>query len=177
MNANINLLLYKDEEELKRKKRIRNFNFIALLFLIGAGVLSAGIFVMNQAANVGSLKTQQQDVLKKISKFRDQKIKLMVINNRTENIDKILKKRIDFPKITSSLLARMPGEISIVNFEIENGIVTISGESKSILAISELMDNLTDMVRNKETIKSLTLNSLVLDYDRNTYNISVESEL
>jgi hypothetical protein len=177
MSANINLLLHTDEESLKREKRVKTLNFVAVGFLIVIGSISLCLFILIKVMNLESIKKEQGSVLVKMSKFQSRQIKLFVLNNRIENIDKILKMRKDLSKITNGLIAKVPGQFFIDRLESDNKSVTISGQSMSLSTIGEFIDNLTDMARKKEIIKSLTLNSLILDQNGNTYQISVKSDL
>jgi len=179
MNTDINLLSHTDEETLRKNKSTKIFNLIAAVFLIGVCLISVSIFIMISTVNAESksIRKEQADVLKKMSKFQDRQVKLFILSNRVENIDKLLQTRRDFPKISNGLLVKVPSDLSLSSFEINDSSVIISGESKSLLTISEFIGNLTDMARRKEIIKSLTLNSLVLDDSDNTYVIIVSSQL
>lgn len=177
MNANINLLIGTDEETLKRKKRIKALNLTAAASLLGIGLISLVIFILIQSVNSSSAKKEQGDILKKVSQAQAKQAKLFVLDNRVENIDKILKTRRDLPKAMNSLLAKIPPELSISDFEINDKSVIIAGQSKSLFTIGEFINNFTDMARKKEIIKSLTVNSLSLDGDRGSYQISVRSEM
>ncbi len=177
MSANINLLLRTDEESLKRKKRIKILNFAAAASLIGVGLISLSLFILIQVASPESVNREQADAFKKMSQFQGRQVKLLILNNRIENIDKILKIRKDLSKIMSSLLVKIPNNLSIDDFEVDSKSVIITGQSRSLFLIGEFINNLTDMVRKKEVIKSLTLNSLTLDESKNVYLISIKSEL
>lgn len=177
MNANINLLLRTDEESLRRKKRIKIFNFAAGISLISVGLISLFIFMSIKAADSSSIRNEQEIVLKKISQFQDRQVKLFILNDRAENIDKILRIRKDISVTMNSLLTKVPGSLSIDNFQADEKSVVITGQSRSLSAIGEFINNLTEMVRRKEIIKSLTLNSLILDEGKNAYRVSISSEL
>jgi hypothetical protein len=177
MSANINLLLRTDEESLKRKRRIKILNFAAVISLMIVGLISLSLFMLIQVVSPESLGKEQENALREISQFQSRQAKLLILNNRVENIDKILKIRKDLSKTTNSLLAKIPSELSIDDFEVDDKSVIITGQSKSLFVIGEFINNLTDMVRNKEIIKSLTLNSLALDEGKNTYQISIKSDL
>ena len=177
MSTDINLLLRTDEESLKQKRRIKILNFTAVASLIGVGLISLGIFILIQIVNPESLKKEQEDMLGRISQFQNRQVKLFVLNNRVENIEKILKIRKDLSKAMNGLLAKIPSNFSIDTFEIDDKMVIIAGQSNSLFTIGEFINNLTDMVRNKEIIKSLMLNSLVMDEGKNAYQISVKSEM
>lgn len=177
MSADINLLLRTDEESLKRKRRIKILKFAAIASLIGVGSISLVIFILIQVFNPASIKKEQADVLTKISRLQSRQAKLFVLNDRVENIDKILKTRKDLTKTMNGLLVKIPNQLSIDDLEVNDKSVIISGQSKSLFAIGEFINSLTDMVRNKEIIKSLTLNSLILNESKNVYQISVRAEL
>lgn len=177
MSADINLLLRTDEESLKRKKRIKILNLTAAIFLVGVGLISLIIFISIQVINPESIRKEQGDVLRKLSGFQSRQLKLFVLNNRAENIDEILKTRKDLSKTMGGLLAKIPDQLSIENFEIDSKSIVIAGHSKSLFVIGEFINNLTDMVLKKEIIKSLTLSYLILDEGKNTYQVSIKSGL
>jgi len=177
MNTNINLLIHKDEESLKQKKRIRSFYFVAIVSMIVVGLISLSIFLLIQIVNSTSVKKDQEDTMRKISQFQNLQAKLFIINNRVEDIDKIMKTRKDLSKITSGLLAKIPSELSVGDFEVSDQTFILTGQSSSLVAIGELINNLTDMVRNKEIIKSLTLSSLTLEGIGEGYTVSIKSDL
>ncbi len=179
MSANINLLLHRDEELLKQKNRIKGFNLAAVLSLVGVGLISISIFLLTQsvAIEASSATKDQENILRKIFQFQNRQIKLFIVNNRVENIDKIMKTKKDLSKTTGSLLAKVPDGLSVNNFEITDKEVILTGKSESLAVIGELINNLTDMVRKNEIIKSLTLSSLALEQSSGVYTVSVKSEL
>lgn len=177
MSANINLLIQTDEESVRRRKRVKVFNLSAAVFLICVGLISLVIFLLIQAVNTAALKREQEEILAKMSQFQNRQARLFILNDRIQNIDQILSGRKDFAKTMNNLLTKIPSNLSIDNFELDDGSIVIAGQSKSLSTIGEFINNLTDMVRNKEVIKSLTLNSLTLDGGKNTYQVSVRSTL
>lgn len=177
MNTNINLLLRTDEESLRQKKRLKILNYIAITSLIGIGLISLVIFLLIQITGPESINKEQISVLGKISQFQNKPAKVFVLNNRLENIDKVMKIKNDLSKTMGSILAKVPNNLFINGFEVDGVSVILSAESKSLFAIGEFINNLTDMVRKKEIIKSLILNSLIFDDAKNTYQVLVKSEL
>lgn len=177
MSTNINLLLRIDEESLKRKKRIKILNFIAFMLLIGVGCLSLILFMLIQINNTSGIKKEQDDILGKISQSQGKRIKLFVLNNRINNIQEILGKRKDLSKTMNTIFAKIPNGLSIEGLEIDDKVISLRAQSTSLFTIGELINNLTDMVRKKEIISSLTLNSLVFDESKNSYQVSIKSEL
>jgi hypothetical protein len=177
MSTNINLLLRTDGESVKQKRKVRALNSYAIWSLVGVGLISLCLFVWIQIINLGDIKKEQQNILAKMSEFQGRQVKLFVLNDRVTSISNIFKTRKDLSKITASLLIKIPGNLLVNDFEVDGQTVIIAGESRSLAVIGEFINNLTDMVVRKEIIKSLTLNSLSLDTGKNTYQVSIKSDL
>lgn len=177
MNTNINLLLQTDEESLKRQKRARRLNFIAITFLVVVGGISVILFLATQVVNPSAIVREQNVVLEQISKEQNKQAKFFILNNRIDNIEKILQKRLELGKVTNALLAKAPARLFIESLEVDDKQVFMTANSSSLLAIGELINNLTDMVRKKEIISSLTLTTLVFDESKNSYQVSIKSQL
>ena len=177
MSADINLLLNKDEQEIKRLWRVKTLNFVAVMLLIGLGVISLFIFLLIQVISSSSIKKEQDDVLRKISQFKNREAKLFIQDNRINNITEILAKRKDLSKVSSVLLAKIPNRLFVESLTVDDKTVSMTTQSTSLFAIGEFINNLTDMVRKKDTIKSLTIVTLVFDETRNSYQVSVKSDL
>ena len=176
MNTNINLLLQVNEESLKRQKKVKRFYFIAIMFLAVVGGISVLLFLLIQLINPSSIKKDQNAIIEQISKSQNKQAKFFILNNRINNIEKILQRRLELGKVTDSLLAKTPDRLFIEDLEIDDKQVIMTAKSTSLLAIGELINNLTDMVHKKEIIKSLTLTTLVFDESKNSYQVSIKSQ-
>ena len=176
MNTNINLLIQTNEESLRRQKRVKRLNFIAATLLVGVSAMSLIIFLLIQIISPSTILREQNNIIKKISQFQNRKAKLFILNNRVENIEKILAKRKDLARITNVMLAKTPSRLSIEDLEVDDKTVIMTAYSTSLSAIGELINNLTDMVRKKEIINSLTLSTLVFDEGKNSYQVSLKAQ-
>lgn len=177
MNTNVNFVLPKDEAFLKEQKRGKIINVIAIAFPILVGVVSLIIFLITQAINPVSIKEQQEKTIGELSRLQDKKIKLLIINDRLDNIDELLKKRKDFTEKINILLSKMPNEVLLQNLQIDNTKLLLIVSSASLGAIDELINNLIDMAAKREIISSLSLDSLTFDENGNNYLVSLKSEL
>lgn len=176
MNTDINLLLPKDDETIRKLKKVKILKFAAVMSLMGIGLISLIIFLLIQIINPSSMQKEQDQILRKISQFQERKAKLFIVNDRINSIAEILGKRKNLSKTADILLAKTPNKLLIENLEIDDTIISLTGKSTSLSAIGEFINNLTDMVRKKE-ISSLTLNSLSFDEGNNVYLVSIKSEL
>ena len=176
MNTNINLLIQTNEESLRRQKRVKRLNFIAATLLVGVSAMSLIIFLLIQIISPSAILREQNNIIKKISQFQNKQAKLFILNDRVENIEKILAKRKDLARITNVMLAKTPSRLFIEDLEVDDKTIIITAYSASLSAIGELINNLTDMVHKKEIINSLTLNTLVFDEGKNSYQVSVKAQ-
>ena len=177
MNTNINLLLRKDEETLKRQRKIKKLNLLAVSFLIAIGALSLLIFLLIQIINPSSVKKEQDETLRKISAYQTQQAKLLILENRVNNISEILNKRKDLSKVIQTILTKTPDRVFIESLEADGKSVIMTAQSSSLSSIGDFINNLTDMVRKKDLIDALTINALIFDEARNSYQISLTANL
>lgn len=177
MNTNINLLLGKDDESVKRLKKVKILNFVAFMSLMGIGLASLIIFLLIQVINPSSIQKEQDEVLRKISQLQEKKAKLVIINDRINSIAEILEKRKNLSKTANTLLAKTPNKLLIENVEINDTVISLTAQSNSLAQIGEFINNLTDMVRKKEIINSLVLNTLAFDESKNSYAVSIKADL
>jgi len=177
MNANINLLLRKDEETLKRQRRIKKLNLLAVSFLIGIGALSFFIFLLIQIINPTSVKKEQDETFRKISVYQTRQAKLLILENRVNNISEIFNKRKDLSKVIQTILTKTPDRIFIESLEVDGKSVIMTAYSSSLSSIGDFINNFTDMVRKKDLIDALTINALVFDEERGSYEISLTANL
>ncbi len=184
MSADINLLLYKEDELLKRRKRAQILNVIAVIVLTLIGIISLIIFLRIKAIDINSIKKEQDEILRKISKQQTKQAKLFVLNDKLNSIQEIFAKRQEtiakkqnLTKITSGLLTAIPVSLAVGNLEMDDKIIVLAGSSTSLFTIGELINNLTNMVYKKEIISSLTLTGLIFKETENIYQVSVKAEL
>lgn len=177
MSTDINLLLRKDDESVRRLRKVKILNFAAVMSLMGIGIISLVIFLLIKTVNTPSIQKEQDEILQKISQLQDKKAKIFIVNDRINNITEILEKRRDLSKVANAFLAKTPNKLLIENLEIDDRVISLTAKSTSLSAIGEFINSVTDMVRKKEMISSLTLNSLVFDEINNSYSMSIKSEL
>lgn len=177
MTANINLLLPKDNESLQRKKKAKKLNIAAVISVFSIGIMSLVIFLLIQAVNPSSINQEKEEVLGKLSQLQGRQAKLLAVNDRVSSITEILEKRRSLSKITSTFLEKVPDNLSIDQLEISNTAITMTSQSPSLFTIGELINNLTDMVRKKESISSFTLTSLVFNEGQRNYQLAIKLEL
>lgn len=177
MNTSINFVLPKDKELVKRQKKGKVINAIAIIFPIMVGVVSLIIFLITQSINPLAIRKQQEEVIGKIAQLQDKKIKLFIIKDRLDNIEDLLKKRTNFSEKISSLISKTLGEVVVDSLEMDDNEVLMKVYSASLQSIDEFINRLIDMAVKKDVISSLSLNSLIFERSDNNYLVGLKSEL
>jgi hypothetical protein len=177
MNTNINLLLPQDEKSLKERRRMKLVNLAAILSLLGVGFLSFIIFLMIDSVDINSVKRDQENILREINLLEEKQAKLIVVNDRIENVKKVLSDRRDLSFVMSSVLTRVPSNLEIADLSISDTSIVVTVVSSSLFPIGEFINNITVMVKEKEVINSLVVSSLIFDKSDNNYHAVLRSEL
>ena len=179
MSNDINLLVKKDKKLLKEQSKIKAFRLIAVGFLAVLLLISALVFLLNQQLSNTYIEIEKnrESVLTEMKPFREKEAKLNVINNRIENISKVLEKRVDVYKIINTILGQTPEGILVEVLEFTEKKISLKISSGSLSPVDGLINNLVDMAKRKEIIKSLTLESLDVSSLTGSYNISISMSI
>ena len=174
MNENINLLVKKDHNVLKEQKKLKVFRLIAGGFLVALLLTSLAIYLLNLQLSNTSLDEDRESALSDILPFRKKEAKFSIVNNRIDNISKVLDKKLDVSKIVDTILAKAPDEILVDNLEFSEKKISIKILTSSLKSVDELLNNLVDMAERKEIIKDLTLESLDVSELEGSYRATIK---
>ena len=167
----------KDANYLRQKKILSLARLMAFVSLGIVVLLSVIAFFLNSQFSPTLIKSQEDAVLQSLSKLSKKQAKLFIVNNRITNIATILNKRVDYYKILSLILDKIPTNVSIDKIEVDKKQISLTISSNSLIPIDALINNFVDMVKNKKLINSLTLNSLTLNAKTSQYSISLSASL
>ena len=140
-------------------------------------LLSVIAFFLNSQFSPTEVKREEDVVLQNLSALSKKQAKLFIVNNRIQSITTILNRRADYYKILNFIIGKIPTEVFIDRIEVDRKKISLTISSNSLIPINTLINNFVDMVRKKETITSLTLNSLTLNVKTGKYSISLDASL
>jgi hypothetical protein len=186
MSNDINLLVRNDKKLLKEQGKIKIFRLIAIGSLVVLILISVIIPILNQQLSNSSIEKDREAILSEMLPFREKEAKLNVVNNRIENISKVLSKRVDVYEIVNKILGIVPNEILVEGIEFTERKMTIKLSSESLVPVDSLINNLVDIAitkeslvpvdkktKRKEIIKGLSLDSLEMIESVGRYNVSI----
>lgn len=178
MSSNINFLLNKNSDLVKQKKGLKIIRIASVVVLVVVTLLSIVVFFLNRSLYPASLKKEQESIVQSMNFLRNREAKLTVVNNRIENISSILNERLDYYKVISTLLQKLPDGVFVERIKVDKKTILLSVSSSSLLPISEFINNLIDMAKEKEIISALTLDFLTIDQKtRSSYSVSLTANL
>lgn len=175
MSNDINLLVKKDKKLLKEQNKLKVFRLIAVGLLVVLLLISASVFLLNQQLSSASseIEKDRESVLTELKPFSEKEAKIIIVNNRIENISKVLNKRVDVYKIINTLLGQSPEGILIDSLEFTEKKISVKVSSGSLESVDGFINNLVDMAKRKEIIRVLTLDSLDMTELARTYRVSI----
>ena len=159
MSSDINLLSSRNRELFKKEKQVKKVRIIAagILFLVAFSSIAS--FFLNRNFS-SSYKKEEDSLLREISLMHSKEAKLLIVKDRLQSIADILKTRVSYAKTTSVFLEKIPPEVQIEELQISQKSLTLSISSTSLASIDTVIKNFTDMAKQKQILKSLTLGSL-----------------
>ncbi len=158
-------------------KRLSTLRMIATSLIVGVGLVSILLFVLNRLFSPQQIIKEQDGVRASISALQDKQAKLSVLNQRLSDIGNLLSKRAAYDIVLQSILSKSPSEISIVSLTIDKQKISMVASSNSLLSINEFIDVLAGMVEEKEFLENVTINSLSLSSRASSYTMTLELTL
>lgn len=177
MNNEINLLSAKKRKTYEDKKLLlifRIFSGICLAVVIISAII---LFVIKVQSPLDRLKTEENSLSANFSAVSSKTIKYRFINERLENIIRIIGQRPDFEKKIDIMVAAVPDSVNLESLSIEKDIVSMDVSSSSLKSIGFFLDNLISMVENKKLVKKIIIGSIGIDNGKKTYSVSIKASL
>lgn len=158
MYNEINLVTDKDSSSTKKSKigKIRKISYF-LLFTVT--VLSVFIFILNVRFSVNSVKQKQTSVMNNLSIYNDNIVKIIFLNLRLTDIKSIISGRTNYQDTLEKFFTNVPSDIDVQGYAMENGKITITLASNSLLSLNEYL-NESLKTANDEGLQDVKLASL-----------------
>lgn len=177
MNNSINLLDYKNKIVVKKnnsnQKTIR-LTAIGLLFLVSSS--SIIFFILIAFSPLPELNRQHKIASFNLSHAVPEIVKIGLINERADNIKKIIDNRSSYDRILANLQKKLPIGVVFEAISIDKKSITLSISSNSLLRIEEFLNTLKKNDNESEKFSKIVLSSLSTDSvsDKFLVNLSID---
>jgi type II secretory pathway component PulL len=175
--SSINLLRTEGKENVKQSKRKYFLRLISIIFLFFVAVSSITLFILANRLSPDSIKKEQDSVLKSITSQKDKQAKYALLTDRLLNINQILKSRKNYTNTLNALIAQVPDGVSTTAMSVDNGNVTFTVSSNSLLSINKFLTGIIDTVKSKHIIRDMTIETLTVDKTNGLYSLSIKAKI
>jgi len=176
MNSDINLVSGNANALDKGTKTLRRLKLIGTVVIVGVGVISILLFLLNRLFSPDSIIKQQNQVTASISLQQAKQAKLLVLTQRLNDISSLLKKRANYDVALNNILSQSPSGVSIVSMSVDKKKISIIVNSSSLLSLNDFIEMLKGMVEKKQFLKNVTINNLGLS-GRTGYVLTADIDL
>jgi len=177
MNNDINLVAGDLGYASKEAKRLNNLKLIATSLIVGVGVISVLLFILNRLFSPQSIIKQQDVVLASILSAQVKQAKFTVLNQRLNDASSVVSKRTNYDIVLESILSKSPSGMEIVSLALDKKKISMIVSSNSLISINEFIGVLAEMVSKKEFLQNVIVNNLSLSSRASNYTLTLEMTL
>lgn len=178
MNNGINLLDYKNRIEVQKNNlQYRKLRMVSIGLLFTVSTFSVMIFILIALSPLPQLNNQYKTASFNLSNSIADIVKLGLVSERTENIEKIINKRSSYDKIIENLQRKLPGDVEVESLRVNEKDVSLTVVSSSLLRIDDFLNALLIKDNSSEKLPKIVLTKLTIDSEKNKFlaNIKIET--
>lgn len=177
MQKEINLLPQKKIGIFDSEMTLNIFRAVAVISMIIVASSFLGVIILGKKYSVDSITSQQADVRMQLGKFKQQINNQLVLIDRVNKIQSILKTRSLLTDNVSLIQKQLPGDVIITSFQITKADLNLTLSSTSLTSLKTFIDSLTGLVQKKSLLKKLTITDVVADTTKGTYSVNIAGTL
>ena len=173
MSSDINLLPEKRKSSYRYRQIVKVFKIVSIAILIVITISSITVFFLKSRSSLPSLEKEEKDIISNINLQSTKAVKFILVSTKLKSISEIITKRADFSKRITTVMQKIPEDVSIDSFSIgENGL-GISASCNSLYFCGVMFDEFTSMVAGKDLFKYVYLKNLTYNVSNNKYLFSL----
>jgi hypothetical protein len=177
MSNSINLVSPKSEQLGKDQDRLKVVRIIALLVMLGVALVAVLVFVINLTLPIDSIKQNEQIALNNIATQHKKLVQYSLVNDRINHLSDIIAKRQKLPETVSTILAVVPGDLSISSMQFDMKQISLIVSGGSLVSMNKLIDGITLLGSQKHILTNIIVQQLSLDVKSRQYAISIQADI
>ncbi len=175
MNNGINLLNYKNKEEVKSAatvhKKIRVAS-IVLLFTVSA--FSVMIFILIALSPLPELNKQYNFASFTLSQSVSDVVRLGLVNERADTIKNIIDKRPQYDKVLEDVQKKLPDGVTVEKIRIKEKDINLEVSSDSLSEVDDFLNKLSKDDNTSIKLSRVMLSKLTIENEDNKFVISID---
>lgn len=178
MTSDINLISQNLGISSKESQRVRRLRLASTLSIFAVSIFSIFLFLLNHIfLSPSSIINQQRATLASLSLLGEKQAKLIVLNQRLNDISSLLKTRKNYDLVISTVLEQAPFDMNTTSLSVEKGKFSMIVSSRSLLSVNSFLEGLKSMVAKKQFIKNITVDNLIFDSTTLNYSLTFRVDL
>lgn len=174
MNSGINLLDYKNKIQPKHENnKQRPLRLIAVSLLFIVSVSSVIFFLLVALSPLPQLRKQEKIASFNLTLVHPDIVKLMLVKERTDNIQKLIDSRPYYDKFLNSIQTKLPPGVIIdaVSIDKSNFLITLS--SNSLLQLDNFLNELNKSNDSRKEYSKAAITNLSTGDNGNAFHLTV----
>jgi len=177
MNASINLVSPKNAQLEKEQNGLKIARILALVVMSAVAITAILVFIINLTLPINSIKHNEEVTVANIATLHKKLVQYSLVEDRLNNLANIIGKRQQLPKVMDTLQAVIPADLNVNSMDINAKQISLIVSGSSLISMNKLIDDLTILGTQKNLLKNLTVQQLVLDVKNNKYSISIQANI
>ncbi|MBI2026034.1 MAG: hypothetical protein HYT06_01490, partial [Candidatus Levybacteria bacterium] len=145
--------------------------------LITIASVSTIAFVVSTQIPLSQIKQEEEQTLTNISALHDKLTTYYLVKDRINNINNLLNIRENYITPIDTVLGKVNEQLSINAFSIEKNKMTLTLSASSLVPISETINAIYDLGKEKKIISDVKLTSLGLDTQGGRYIVTLQAKI
>ncbi len=176
MSSDINLVSSKTHQLEKELERLKALKIIAVGSLSVVALISILLFVITITLPISSVKKDKEQTLSNISALHEKLVKYSLINNRLNDISGIIKSRKNYDLLVSTVLNKLPADLSVDSMTIDSGTFTLVISGVSLTPIDNFIEDIIVLGNEEKIIKNLVIQGLLANADTGKYTLTLKAD-
>ena len=177
MENSINLVSLKSGQLEKEQNRLRIARVAAFIVMFMVAAVAVLVFIINLTLPIDTIKQNEKVALSNISALHKKLVQHYLVEDRVNNLVNVISKRGQLPRVIDTLLALVPGDLSVGSLQIDAKQVSLIVSGESLLSMNKLIDEVTVLNNQNRIIKNVVVQQLSLDVKGNRYSVSIQADI
>ena len=161
-------------------KNIRNFQIlriIAVSLLFGISGFSIILFLLIALSPLPSLQQQEQNAKQNIAAYHEDMAQLLVISDRIQGGEAILKKRTNYAEPLVVLRQQMPAGLNVTSILVEDKTISLTVISSSLQVLESFLTNMTSITEEQNVFSKVILSKFFFSEGSQSFSLTLDVAL
>ena len=177
MPTDINLLIQKRSGFFSEERLLLFSRAAAVVLVVLVLSLSTLFFVLSRDPSIAKVKADESSTIAQLTILQSKTAKYLIVVDRINRIKTITKTKSTFDSNISTFLDQIPSGVSVANFALDKSSLSLSLSAADVSLLGTAVNNFTNLVSSKKTLKNLIIQGLVSDEKGGKYVLTLTGDL